>query len=231
MKRVPRGRLSEDAYSEIRKRIIFEDLAGGQVINEMALIRELKLGRTPVREAVQRLAREGLLKVFPRKGILVSELSVDTLRQVFEARSPCEAQVARCAALRAEPSDIERMEEALSEVDGLVDEKQFRRLVEADERFHLSLADAAKNPLLRGIVAMLYGLGIRFWYITLPQRLPQDIKKEMALHREVLKSVKARDPDKATEAMLMAIGGFPDRVADVLRGDLHGFPVTSKSNE
>ena len=159
--------LSEIAYSEIRKRVIFQDLPSGQSINEMSLVRELKLGRTPVREAVQRLAREGLLKVLPRKGILVSELSVDTLRQVFEARAPCEAQVARCAALRGEPSDIDRMEKALFGVDHMIEERQFRALVEADEQFHLAVADAAKNPLLRGIVSTLYGLGIRFWYMTL----------------------------------------------------------------
>ena len=146
-KRTKGSLLSELAYSEIRKRIIFQDLESGQTIDEMSLTRELKLGRTPIREAVQRLAREGLLKVLPRKGILVSELSLDTLRQVFETRSPCEAQIARPAALRAEASDIERMEEALSGVDQLIDEKRFRALLEADERFHLSLADAAKNPL------------------------------------------------------------------------------------
>jgi len=218
-KRTKGSLLSELAYSEIRKRIIFQDLESGQTIDEMSLTRELKLGRTPIREAVQRLAREGLLKVLPRKGILVSELSLDTLRQVFETRSPCEAQIARLAALRAEASDIERMEEALSGVDQLIDEKRFRALLEADERFHLSLADAAKNPLLRGVLVTLYGLGIRFWYVTLAQRPPEDVKKEMALHREVLIRVHERDPEKAAQAILTAIGGFPDRVADMLRGN------------
>ena len=185
----------------------------------MSLARDLKLGRTPIRETVQRLAREGLLKVLPRKGILVSELTLDTVRQVFEARSPCEAQIARLATLRAEALDIERMQEALSGVDQLIDEKRFRALLEADERFHLSLSEAAKNPLLRGVLVTLYGLGIQFWYVTLAQRPPEDVKTEMALHREVVIRVHERDPEKAAQAILTAIGGFPDRVADLLRGN------------
>lgn len=210
--------LSEVAYAELRRRIIFQDLEPGQALDEMSLARELKVGRTPIREAVQRLAREGLVKVLPRRGILVAEMGLDTLGQVFEARSPCEEQIARCAALRADATEIQRMRESLAEVNQLIDEKRFRALVEADERFHSALAEAAKNPLLRGVLMMLYALGIRFWYSTLPHRPAADIKQEMALHSSVLDAVEQRDPDRAGQAMMAAIGGFPDRVADMVRG-------------
>lgn len=199
---------------------MFHELRGGQSIDELSLARQFEFGRTPIREAVQRLARDGLLRIIPRKGIIVAELSIDTLRQVFEARAPCEAQVARLAAVRAEPADIEKMEEALAGVEQLIEENRFRELLEADERFHVALADASKNALLREMLSALYALGIRFWYMTLPQRPIGDIKKEMALHRKVVETIRERAPEKAAQAMRTAIGGFPERVADVIRGDV-----------
>lgn len=221
MRRRRERSLSEFAYKQLRRQIIFQDLEPGQTVDLASLARELKVGRTPIREAVQRLAQEGLVRVLPRKGILVSEMSVDTLRQVFEARAPVEEQVARCAAMHAEPAHLERMREALSSVERLIQEKQFRALVEADEHFHVSLAQAAKNPLLRGMLATLYGLAIRFWYVTLPQRPAEDIKKEMALHVQVLEAVQQADCDKAAKAMLKIVGGFPHRVAGIWTGAVH----------
>lgn len=214
--------LSERAYREIRRKIIFQDFKSGQTLDERSIAYELKLGRTPVREAIQRLVRDGLVKVFARRGILVAEMSLETLCQVFETRAPIEEQVARRAALRAEASDIEKIRAALSDVNTLIEQKRFRDLVDADERFHLALADAAKNPLMREIVVKLYGLGIRFWYITLMQRPPDDIREEMALHQEVLVAVEERNSDKAAQAMLTVVGGFPNRVAEMLTRSLPG---------
>jgi DNA-binding GntR family transcriptional regulator len=208
--------LAELAYLELRRRIVFQDLPAGEVLDERSLVRALGLGRTPIREAVQRLQREGLVKVFPRRGVLVADMSLETLRQVFETRAPVEVQVARCAALRADRSDVERLQATLAPVDDLIAARDFRGLVEADEAFHLALADAARNPLLRAIVADLYGLGIRFWYSTLDRRPPADITSEMALHREVLRAVEERNADKAAQAMLDVVGTFPEKVGELL---------------
>jgi DNA-binding GntR family transcriptional regulator len=211
--------LSDVAYTQVRRKILFHELRAGDPVNEASLARQFELGRTPIREAVLRLAREGLLRIIPRKGIIVTELNIDTLRLVFEARSPCEAQIARLAALRRESADIESMEKALSGVEQMIEERRFRDLLEADERFHMALADAAKNPLLREMISTLYGLGIRFWYATLAQRPPSDISQEMSLHREVLEGVKVCDCERTAQAMLAIISGFPDRVAGLIRGD------------
>jgi len=211
-------RLSEVAYKKLRRRILFQDLQPGALLNEMALVEELGLGRTPIREAIQRLSREGLVRVLPRRGVLVAEMSPEFLINVYEARAPCEEQVARCAALRAEAADIDRMRESLVGVDTLIDEKRFRALVEADERFHVAVYQAAKNSVLTNMLMTLYGLGIRFWYSTLASRPADDVKHEMSLHLRVLEAVEGGDPDKAAHAMLTAIGGFPDRVVEMVRG-------------
>jgi hypothetical protein len=93
------------------------------------------------------------------------------------------------------------------------------------------LFESQNSPLRRGVrnggkrlnsfLCAVYGLGIRFWYATLPQRPPGDIKKEMVLHRKVIQAVKRQDPEQAARAMLVIIAGFPDRVANLIRGE-HG---------
>lgn len=210
--------LADMAYTQVRRKILFQELRGGDSVNELSLARQLKLGRTPIREGVLRLAREGLLRIIPRKGIIVMEMNIDTLRLVYEARSPCEVQIARLAALRSEPSDIKVMKQALAGVEQMIEERRFLDLLRADERFHMSLADAARNQLLQEMQRTLYGLGIRFWYATLPQRSPGDLKKEMKLHRDVIEGIKLRDPEKTAQAMTAIIAGFPERVADLIRG-------------
>jgi len=184
----------------------------------MSAARALRLGRTPVREAIQMLARDGLVRVYARRGTFVSEMGLEVLRQVCETRAPIEEHVARRAALRAEAADIEKMRGALAGVNALIEQRLFRNLVEADERFHLTLAEAAKNPLLQELVVKLHGLAIRFWYPTLTQRSLDDIREEMALHQHVLAAVEDHDPDRAARAMLTLVGGFFHRVTEVLKG-------------
>jgi len=209
--------LANLAYAKVKRRIIFQEIKGGQTIDELSLARQLELGRTPVREAVQRLAQEGLLRIIPRKGTIVAELSLDTVRQVFEARSPCEVQIVRLAAMRAEPADIEAMGTSLAEVGRFIDQRQFRELLEADERFHMAVAAASGNQILREMYIRVYGMGARFWYLTLPQRPPREVKEEMRLHREILEAIRKRDPDLAAEAIHALLAGFPDRVAHVIK--------------
>jgi DNA-binding GntR family transcriptional regulator len=212
------GSLSDLAYQKLKRQIIFLDLPGGQILDELSLARQLKIGRTPVREAMRRLASEGLLRVVPRKGTFVTELSVDTMRQLFEARSPCEAQIARLAATRAEPTEIAAMEKAFAGVNRLIDERRFRELLEADERFHQTLAGAARNRLLGEMYMNVYWLGVRFWYATLAQRSAAEIKREMRLHLEIVDMLKERKPERAAQAVLNLVSGFPDRVSNVIRG-------------
>lgn len=228
MENLAQGSISQIAYAVVRRMILCNELKGGQAIDESYLARQCELGRTPVREAVQRLAREGLLRVIPRRGLVVTELSVETLRQVFEVRSSCEVQVARLATIRAEASDIEAMELALAGTERMIVERRFDDLFEADERFHIALASAAGNPLLGDILARVYGLGIRYWYVTLPQRRAAAVREEMALHDEIVNAIKARNPERAIRAMQTIIDDFPDRIVELLRSEPSGASLAER---
>ena len=124
---VQRPSLSSVAYAQVRRKILLHELRAGDPVNEASLARQFELGRTPVREAVLRLAREGLLRIIPRKGIIVTELNIETLRFVFETRSPCESQIARLAALRRDNRDVAELEGSLVGVEQMIERRTLPR--------------------------------------------------------------------------------------------------------
>ena len=102
--------LSDEAYHQIKRRIVTLEMPPGSVIDESTLKEELGLWRTPIREALQRLAREDLVTILPRYGIFVDDIKVTDLRQIFEARVPLEIACVRLAAERASLQMVAAME-------------------------------------------------------------------------------------------------------------------------
>lgn len=160
-----RTSLSAQAYAEIEERIVTLGLRPGEVLSETALAASLGIGRTPVREALQRLAREGLVVVLPRRGILVSEFNVQSQLRMLEVRREVERLVVRSAAMRA--SEAQRAEfraigpqirNAAAEVDDI----GFMRL---DRRFNDALTAAARNEFAAQAMALMAGLSRRFWFM------------------------------------------------------------------
>ena len=102
----PRPRpLADRAYYAIRELIVSLDLRPGSVVNERELMERLELGRTPIREAVRRLAQEQLVEVFPRRGTFVTNVEIRDLASICDVRSALEAHAARIAAERANEAD------------------------------------------------------------------------------------------------------------------------------
>ena len=137
--------LSEQAYAEIEERIVTLTLRPGEVLSETALAGSLGIGRTPVREALQRLAREGLVVVLPRRGILVSVFSVQAQLRMLEVRREVERLMVRSAATRADEQQRDQlrgiatgMRRAAADADDI----GFMRL---DRGFNDAVAAAAGN--------------------------------------------------------------------------------------
>src|SRR5437763_16258962 len=103
--------LTEKAYRLIEELIVTLQIAPGTVVSEALLSERLGIGRTPIREALQRLARERLVVVLPRRGIMVSEINVRTQLRLLEVRRELERLIARSAARRATPQERERFHE------------------------------------------------------------------------------------------------------------------------
>ena len=103
---LPAQSLTDRAYADLEEMIVTLQLAPGSAVSELELASYLGIGRTPIREALQRLARERLVTIVPRRGIFVSEINVTSQLRLLEVRRELERLIARSAARRA--TDVER---------------------------------------------------------------------------------------------------------------------------
>ena len=157
--------LTEQAYRSIEEAIVTLRLAPGHVLSEQMLSATYKIGRTPVREALQRLAREGLVTILPRKGILVSDLNPRQQLLLLEVRRELERLLSRAGAERATQQQRESMREIADGMDAAAkanDDVAFMRL---DRELNQLMLQAAHNDYASRSMKLLQGLSRRFWYM------------------------------------------------------------------
>lgn len=206
-------RLSDKAYQLIRHKIITLELPPLASIDEQALMEDLQLGRTPIREALQRLAAEDLVFFAPRRGIFVSEISITDLQKIFEARMVLEGFCARLAAQRATAEQLATMDAIVSGLDH-EEEKEARALMAVDEAFHEWLYDAADNKFVADTLRRLHALSFRLWHLVL-DRLG-NVREAMEQHVEIANAVKARDGARAEVLIQRHISEFQQEIKSVL---------------
>jgi DNA-binding GntR family transcriptional regulator len=206
-------RLSDKAYHLIRQRIITLELPPLSAIDEQALMEDLQLWRTPIREALQRLASEGLVFFAPRRGMFVADISITDLQKIFELRLVLEGFCARLAAQRATADQLALMAEIMEELEH-VPNGDNQGLMVIDERFHELLYEAGDNKFLADILTRLHALSFRLWYLVL-ERLG-DVRAAMEQHIEISHALQARDCDRAEELLQQHILGFQQQIKSVL---------------
>lgn len=189
-------RQSDRAYHALKKMLLALQIPPGKLLSEAELMRELGVGRTPLREAVQRLVADGILTVIPRHGTQVTAISGEDLRQIMEIRIPLEVQAAQLAAERATEKEVAALEAALSESET---ESAPDYYILFDYQMHTLIARAAHNKYLSESLARLYALSVRLFYSAHFQRERLDeMRKE---HRMVVDAIRSRDPRAAGEVM------------------------------
>jgi DNA-binding GntR family transcriptional regulator len=198
-------RLSDRAYNLIRHRIITLDLPPLSPIDEAALMADLKLGRTPIREALLRLAADGLVFHAPRRGTFVSDISITDLQKIFEARLAMEGFCARLAARRATKAQLAAMDGLIDDL-ARVPDGDSKALMSIDERFHELLYEAADNEFLADALRRLHALSFRLWHMVL-DRLGS-VRPAMEQHRQITRALEAGDPDRAETLVQEHIAQF-----------------------
>jgi DNA-binding GntR family transcriptional regulator len=190
--------LSDQAYYRIRELIVTLELAPGSPVSERELMERLALGRTPIREALQALARECLVEVYPRRGMFVSGVDVRDLAGLSEVRLTLEPRAARLAAERA--TDADRASIAL--------------LLKELEHIHRHIYEWTHNPFLAATLNEYYVLTLRIWFLALDRvtRLEDAVRE----HRELLRAIRAGNAERAEEAMRRHVTGFEDAIRRVL---------------
>src|SRR6266571_2317492 len=201
--------LADKAYHAIRGLIVSLELAPGAVIDERELIERLGIGRTPIREALRRLAQEQLVEVFPRRGMFVTGVDVRALARLSEVRAVLEPEAARLAAERATGADREALAGLVAELDGGGSE-----LMDLDERIHRAVYRAAHNDLLEATLEQYYVLALRIWSIALDRA--HELEEAVEAHRALLEAIQAGDGDRAADTMRAHVQDFEQAMHRVL---------------
>jgi DNA-binding GntR family transcriptional regulator len=204
---------SEAAYIRILDRIVSLDMPPGSVVEEARLREELEIGRTPIREALQRLALENLVKSIPHRGTFVTDVNITDLARITEVRVVLEAHAARLAAERLAAADRGGIQELLDvlEAGGATDQRELMRL---DQRIHRQIYRAARNSFLESTLERYLNLSLRLWYLVLDREVR--LREAVVEHVELLRAVLAGDGSRAEDSMRRHVAGFEREIRKVL---------------
>jgi DNA-binding GntR family transcriptional regulator len=204
---------SEAAYLRIRDRIVSLDMPPGSVVQEARLREELVIGRTPIREALQRLALENLVKSIPHRGTFVTDVNITDLARITEVRVVIEAHAARLAAERLSGPDRPAIQELLAVLEGVGTSDQ-RELMRLDQQVHRQIYHAARNSFLESTLELYLNLSLRLWYLVVDQEVR--LREAVAEHVELLRAVLAGEGSRAEDSMRRHVTGFEREIRRVL---------------
>lgn len=190
--------LTDLAYLHLEEMIVTLKLAPGRVVSEGELCVLTGIGRTPIREALQRLAREALVTIMPRRGIVVSEINVKRQLRLLEVRRELERLIARSAARRAtdeERAGFRALAERFEKSARANDDVTFMR---TDREFNALCSSASHNEFAAGAMGLMHSLSRRFWYIH--YRQAADMPLTAKLHADIARAIAAGDAARAARA-------------------------------
>lgn len=188
---------SATAYEALTTMIRTKQILPGDFLSENSVARDLAMSRTPVREAIRRLAQEGALVVLPNRGVVVAQLTVEDLEEIYEVREVLEGLASRNAAIRATPEIIGQLEslvERMRETIAPGDENTFSDL---DMEFHATIAGASGNSRLKNLLAGMRTANAVAHFR--PDFRPHNPRTARSLeeHAELLAAIRDRDPETA----------------------------------
>jgi len=214
----PKAKLTDLAYEQIEEAIITMRIPPGSVVSELSLSEMLQIGRTPIREAIQRLAREHLLLVLPQRGLLVPEIDLKKQLRLLETRREIERLICRSAARRATPAERERffrLRDEFTHASATNDDVAFMR---SDREFNDLCLTAARNEFAEGAMRLMHGLSRRFWYFHYKQAA--DLPEMARLHAAVADAVGKGDASAAGEALDRLLDNIEDFTKSTLMSDM-----------
>ena len=206
--------LRDTAYDAIKHRIITCAFKPGEYINELQLSALLKIGRTPVHQALDRLMIEGMVEVIPRKGVIVRPVSLNEVLQIIEVRLINEPFGARLAAEQANDTDLAELAEVLERAKHWAARRNIEKMMLLDREFHLLIARASKNDVLTELLRNLHERSLRFWFISL--NAPAQYDAVQNEHAAIWDAIRQRNPDQAELAMRRHIQSFRTNVSQFL---------------
>ena len=212
--------LTEKAYKKIRNKIICFELKPGTRINDQSLSESLEIGRTPVREALVRLASERLLKNEPRNGFFVSEIGFAEVKSILETARILYRAVSVLAPIRIQPGEIQYIEEINNKLNIAMEQKDYLNVVIYNSQFHKAINESIANTFLSSIIDNIDSQYARLCYLnfsglsaTDEKDLENHYKKTRIDHEKMIEALKKRDQKLMIELIDSHLMLFSEQLA------------------
>jgi DNA-binding GntR family transcriptional regulator len=191
-----------EAYEKLRMGIISGSLAGGERLGEVDLAENLGISRTPIREALRRLASEGLVEIIPNRGARVATWANEDLDEIYRLRAHLEGYAAASAAARIDESTVKELTdlcEAMEACEGRRTTKDLDRITTLNARFHAKILDAASSPRLANLLSSVVEVPLVFRAFR--RYSPEALSRSMGHHRDLVAALSAQDGAWASAVM------------------------------
>jgi DNA-binding GntR family transcriptional regulator len=212
--RLVKPRKADAAYCKLKDLILTSELTPGEMLDERELMERLDTGRTPLREAIQRLAHDRLVSIAPRKGSWVSELSIADLQELTAARELVEPPVAASATAHITAADIASLRLLVERAANALQAGDLLAAIQGDRAFHHSLAMIGGNSYLARVVDDINTATLRYWHLSF--RHVHDISPAHNHHFRILDCLEEGDPAAVEAVMREHIDVFRRRMQEVL---------------
>ena len=189
---------SGQAYRLLEEMIVTMEFEPGSVLSESRLVDRLGVGRTPVREALQRLAAEGLVEIMPRRGIRITHIDIRQQLRVLEVRRAVEELSIRLCARRAGHGVRDRFRRIADDAVGAAEREDYKAFLHLDRELNELIADAADNEFCARMLQQIHGLSRRFWHKHHLQA--DDLARVAEMHAAIARAIASGNEDAATAA-------------------------------
>ena len=190
--------LREMVYEELKMQILTGAIVPGTRMMEVELAKEIGVSRTPIREAIRKLEKEGLVTIEPRRGAYASQISTKDMVEILEVRQNMEGLAAYFAASRMKPDQLSELKSASDKYNTAVATGNMADMIKYDTEFHHIIVESCNNKILVQMIEQLQELVLRFRYIYYDNfRRAENMPEE---HKAILEAISRGDADSAREA-------------------------------
>ncbi len=202
--------LREIVYEDLKLRILTGNIEPGTRMMEVELAEDMGVSRTPIREAIRKLEKEGLVTIEPRRGAYASQISTDDMVEILEVRQTMEGFAAQVAAEKIDAERLKEIQETEAAYREAVESGNTQGMIFYDSKFHRLIVEASRNKTLMQMTETLQELSLRFRYLYYDDF--KRAKKMPEEHVRIIEAIKAGDSEGAKNAVDIHIGGLKQAV-------------------
>ncbi|SMC87226.1 transcriptional regulator, GntR family [Desulfocicer vacuolatum DSM 3385] len=211
--------MNQNMYETIKERILFLEYTPGFILNESTLCKEFNVSRTPLREVLNQLKNENLVRIFPRMGTMVTELEFQQMMNALQVRGEIEGLLGKLAAEEMTEKHLAALRKIQKKCANLENNKDKKKLVRLDTQFRKILYSASRNSVLENIAQSLYELTLRLWVVTMDKGTWKEEVRFISREMEALIAALAqKDPIKSAKLKKNFLSFHYDRISKKFMG-------------